>query len=104
MAKLGISTPNLSDYDDIRLDLALAENAPGYKEFQSKIIDFLEFWKRRGPEKSYETVKAEYDVKKNFEKISPEGQREILQKFEELSSQPCDFLSIVGELDYIIKH
>jgi hypothetical protein len=103
MAKLGISTPNLSDYDDIRLDLALAENTPEYKEVQSQIIDFLEFWKRRGPEKSYERVKAEYELKKNFEKISPEAQREILQKFEELSSQPCDFLSIVGVLDNITR-
>ena len=41
---------------------------------------------------------------KNFEKISPEAQREILQKLEELCNQPCDFRSIVEELDYIIKH
>jgi hypothetical protein len=103
MAKTWNIHPNLSDYDDIRLDLALAENTPEYKEVQSPIIDFLEFWKRRGPEKSYERVKAEYELKKNFEKISPEAQREILQKFEELSNQPCDFLSIVGALDNITR-
>lgn len=103
MEKLGISTPNLSDYDDIRLDLALAENAPGYREIQSPIIDFLEFWQRRGPQKTYDLIKAEYDVKKNFEKMSPEAQREILQKLEELSNQPCDFRSIVEELDNIAK-
>lgn len=88
---------------ELNLDLIPQESSAEYKELQSQIIDFLEFWKRRGPEKTYELIKAEYNVKKNFEKISPEAQREILQKFEELSSQPCDFLSIVGVLDNIIK-
>jgi hypothetical protein len=38
-----------------------------------------------------------------FETPSPEATREILQKLEELCNQPCDFRSIVEELDYIIK-
>ena len=88
---------------ELRLDLVEEKPSAEYLYMQSQMLDFLEFWKRRGPEKSYETVKAEYDVKKNFEKISPGAKREILQKFEELSNQPCDFLSIVGELDNIIR-
>ena len=39
-----------------------------------------------------------------FEIPSPEAKREILQKLEELSNQPCDFRSIVEELDNITKH
>lgn len=88
---------------ELNLDLIPQESSAEYKELQSQIIDFLEFWKRRGPEKSYETVKAEYELVQNFGKLSPETKREILQKFEEFSSQPCHFLSIVGELDNIIK-
>lgn len=88
---------------ELNLDLIPQESSAEYKEVQSQIIDFLGFWQRRGPQKTYDLIKAEYDVKKNFEKISPEAQWEILQKFEELSNQPCDFLSIVEELDYIIK-
>ena len=87
----------------LNLDLIPQESSAEYKKVQSQIIDFLEFWKRRGPEKSYETVKAEYELKKNFEEISPEAQREILQKLDELSNRPCDFRSIVEELDNIAK-
>jgi hypothetical protein len=35
--------------------------------------------------------------------ISPEARREILQKLDELSNQPCDFRSIMEELDNIAK-
>ena len=88
---------------ELRLDLAEETPSAQYKYMQSQVLDFLEFYKPR-QDKPLELVKAQYEMKRNFEKISPEAQREILQKFEELSSQPCDFLSIVGELDYIIKH
>lgn len=89
---------------ELRLNLAEEKPSAEYRYMQSQILDFLEFWKRLGPEKSYETVKAEYELAQISEEISPEAQREILQKFEELSNRPCDFCSIVEELDYIIKH
>lgn len=38
-----------------------------------------------------------------FEIPSPEAKREILQKLDELSNQPCDFRSIMEELDNIAK-
>ena len=53
----------------------------------------------------YERVKKPYyRYREKFSKeLSPEAQREILQKLEELSNQPCDFRSIVEELDNIAK-
>ena len=87
---------------ELRLDLAEEKPSAEYLYMQSQMLDFLELYKPR-QDKPLELVKAQYEVKRNFEKISPKTQREILQKFEELSSQPCDFLSIVGALDNITR-
>ena len=87
---------------ELRLDLAEETPSAQYKYMQSQMLDFLEFYKPR-QDKPLELVKAQYEVKRNFEKLSPEAQREVLQMFEELSNQPCDFLSIVGALDNITR-
>jgi hypothetical protein len=87
---------------ELRLDLAEEKPSAEYLYMQSQMLDFLEFYKPR-QDKPLELVKAQYEVKRNFEEISPEAQREILQKFEELCNQPCNFRSIVEELDNIIK-
>ena len=51
---------------ELNLDLIPQESSAEYKEVQSQMINFLEFWQRRGPQKSYDLIKAEYDVNRKL--------------------------------------
>jgi hypothetical protein len=79
---------------ELRLDLAEEKPSAEYLYMQSQMLDFLEFYKPR-QDKPLELVKAQYEVKRNFEELSPEAQREVLQMFDEQSKHPYSFTDIV---------
>ena len=84
----------IQEMAELRLDLIEEKPSAEYLYVQSQMLDFLEFYKSR-QDKPLGLVIAQYEMKRNFEKLSPETQQQILQRFEDSSEHPYSFTDIV---------